>query len=385
MVLRVMGVDARRGLQVRMRGLRAAGGLALVALALAGCSGGIERIEPNQRDENQGSGQVPEAPEAESVIEDLFAAIEGQDADRLHELMPDHDDVDVRVPDVAPELVEIGEISGNSGGYDGASTTVPVTYSIAGEQAQWDAQLRYVSRDDGDPAWQVTNAIVRVETPSSGGSGAFDDYKVAPVNGELELDSEIDSLPGAYSYEVTPPTSAFEVTSDAEQVPVFVGERENDAPPTASEIAEGATVELSAEGIDLVAGKYADDVSMCANWCDEPADNKWQAISWSQADHGTGIFTITSAPGAASVTPIDRDAAGDWATVIAEQGDTSVQFAEVGPVSVTYSQVTCSGASSSNCSVSSSSGLPIDREGVRLLYAVGTDGAVTLVDVLGNT
>jgi hypothetical protein len=367
-----------------MRWLRAAGGFALAGLALTACSSGGERIEPNDHSTDT-SQKVAEAPEVESVITDLFTAIEEHDTDRLDELVPDYDDVDVQVPDVGPELVEIGEITGNTGHFDGASATVHVTYSLAGEEASWDAQLRYVSSGSDDPAWQLTNAIVEVETPSSGGSGPFAEYEVVPQQDGIELDDKIDSLPGAYLYTVTPPTDAFEVTTDAEQVPVFVGDRENEAPPTREEIASAASIELSSAGIDLVSGKYADDVNMCSGWCSEPANDKWQAMVWSQAVDGTGIFTITTGPGASSVTPVDRDNPGDWESAIAEQGDAAAQYAEVSPLSIDYSKVTCSSASASSCSVSQSDGLPSTRDAVRLLYRVGTDGSVTLADVAGNT
>lgn len=256
-----------------------------------------ERIEPNDHS-NDTAQEVAEAPEVESVIKDLFTAIEEHDTDRLDELVPDYDDVDVQVPDVAPELDEIGEITGNTGHFDGASATVQVAYSLAGEQTSWNAQLRYVSSGSDDPAWQLTNAIVEVETPSSGGSGPFAEYEVVPQQDGIELDDKIDSLPGAYLYTVTPPTDAFEVTTDAEQVPVFVGDRENETPPTREEIASAASIELSSTGVDLVSGKYADDVNMCSGWCSEPANDKWQAMVWSQAVDGTGIFTITTGPGA---------------------------------------------------------------------------------------
>lgn len=368
---------------MRRRGVRALGGLSVAALALTGCAGGPERIEPNG-DGSGGGEQLADAPEVESVLNDLFTAIDEGDEDRLGEMLPNYDDVEVQVPDVAPVLDEIGEVSGDSGAYDGASVTVPVTYTVAGEQTTWDAQLRYVSSGENDAAWQVTNAIVEVATPKSSTGGDFAEFEVAPVTEGIELDAQIDSLPGAYTYEVAAPSDYVEVTSEPIEVPVFVGEKENVEPPNTSEIAEQSTVALSAAGIDAVSTGFKDVVSMCSNWCDEPALNSWQAVSWSSVGDGTGIFTITSASGSSDVSPVSANDPGDWAQSISDDGGTAATlYAEVSPVSFSYSQADCSGSSS--CSVSNSDGLPIDRDGVRLLYRVSVDGELTLVDVLGNT
>jgi hypothetical protein len=356
------------------------------ALLLTGCTADADGSGVDEEVTQELPEKFADAPPVEEAIDELCAAIDSGDEAALAEMIPNYDDLDVRIPDVAPQRTTTLHVADGAGAFDGASLTVEVPYQVGEARGVWEAQLRYLTTGGGDPHWQITNALTEASGLESGSGSTYADagFEVTPTNGDIAGESTFTSLPGAYEYVVSVDSDLVEVTSDPVLVPVLVGDAKADAPGSLEAIAAEATVELSSAGIDEVASNFSDVVTMCSNWCDEPSENDWQALEWGNTSDGTGIFTITSSAGSSKVTPVTDDSAvaADWADPISHGGGSAASvYAEVSPVSIDYSKTDCSGAS--NCSVESGGGLPSSRDDVRLLYRVDGE-TITLVALLGN-
>lgn len=375
-----MHMTLRRSAPARLLALLLAG-----LVLLTGCA-----ATPEPEDEEHPGGMT-----ARGAIVQFYESLASQDADALQALLGPHVPVDsVLLPDTAPELAEIiGGEEPNPRPSDDKYRVIDVTHTIGEDTAEWQAVVRYVEYDGGEPHWEIVNATQPFRTPEAG-ELALDIPEEALLPEDDSLPAGSDpltgpaalALPGTHEFELVAANPALAVAGEPIAVPVTPGDASGIHSALADGI-EGAALELSEAGAALVQDEVDAIHERCSNWCSEPEPNRFEAADWAGMSEDTGIFMIAAKDRADLIPLLDESGYGDWQSDIDEAGgaDAWDAFVEVSPLTINYSTSECSdGGSSTTCHESNDPELPIVVDTVQFLFAIADD-RVELIGVAGNT